>query len=220
MSPLLQLLQTLLDTDHSINDIAGLLGVTRRTVYNKMRDANIAQYTNITEAQLRSAINEVIIPTGGLESGNWGANMTHGLLRAKGIRVPLYRVKHALREINPVSSTLRWSRAIRRRVYNVRGPMHLCHIDSHHKLIRWRIVTHGCVYGSSRFIIHLHATDNNMSDTVLSIFQNSTSTYGVPSRTRGDRGSENTLVHRYMEEMRGSGRGSYIAGRSVHNQRI
>lgn len=98
--------------------------------------------------------------------------------------------------------------------------MHLWHIYSHHRLIRWRIVTHGCIDGFSRYVIHLYATDNNLSETVLYIFRNSTNNYGVPSRCRGDRGSENTLVHRFMEQMRGAGRGSYIAGRSVHNQRI
>ena len=35
-----------------------------------------------------------------------------------------------------------------------------------------------------------------------------------------DRGGENILVCQYMVDMRGTGRGSAIAGRSVHNQRI
>jgi hypothetical protein len=37
---------------------------------------------------------------------------------------------------------------------------------------------------------------------------------------RADCGTENFDVKYFMEEMRGDSRGSFISGRSVHNQRI
>ncbi len=91
--------------------------------------------------------------------------------------------------------------------------------DSHHKLIRWRLVTHGAIDGYSRLILYTHCTSNNRADTVLQLFLVAVDSFGLPSRVRSDQGLENTHVARYMIEKRGAERRSMIVG-CTHNQRI
>ena len=109
---------------------------------------------------------------------------------------------------------------IYRTTYSVAGPNYLWHIDGHHKLIKWCLVTHGGIDGFSRLITYLQISDNNKAETVTECFLRATHEFGVPSRVRSDHGIENVGVWRFMEETRGRDSQSYIAGRRVHNARI
>ena len=92
--------------------------------------------------------------------------------------------------------------------------------DGHHKLIRWRFVTHGSIDGHSRLITFLRTSTNNRSSTVYEQFLSAIRTYGLPSRIRTDQGRENILIVRHMLRHRGLDRRSALVGSSVHNQRI
>lgn len=87
-------------------------------------------------------------------------------------------------------------------------------------LIRWRIVFHGFIDGYSRLITGLRASNNNRASTVLDVFLDAVSRYRVPSRVRGDHGTENLEVAAFMERFRGARRGSYIWGRQVELPRL
>lgn len=95
-----------------------------------------------------------------------------------------------------------------------------CILDSHHKLIRWRIVTHGAIDGYSRLITYLRCSSNNKASTVYEHFLTAVQKYHLPSRVRSDQGLENVQVARHMLETRGADRRSMITGCSTHNQRI
>ena len=95
-----------------------------------------------------------------------------------------------------------------------------CFLNIFFPFYRWRVVIHGAVDGYSRMIVYLQCADNNRAMTVLKLFQTATQEFGIPSRVRADRGGENIEVARFMVRHRGSGRGSFISGRSFHNQRI
>ncbi|KAF5339525.1 hypothetical protein D9611_011449 [Ephemerocybe angulata] len=111
-------------------------------------------------------------------------------------------------------------RTIQRRVYDVVAVNSLWHHDGHHAVIRYKLVTHAFIDGKSHMITGIHVSDNNRAATVLQLFDGAIRQNGVPSRVRGDHGTENVLVAARMIDLRGPNRGSYIWGRSVHNIRI
>ena len=163
----------------------------------------------------------------------------YGYLISQNIRLQFCRVRESQSRVDPEGSMMR--RTLRRRTYSVRGPQHLWHVDGHHELIRygtqwciyyyniidfiiiiirWKFVLHGAIDGYSWMIVYLKCAYNNRASTVLQLFTQATSIFGFPSRARGDRGGENTLIADYTIAHRGTGRGSFICGRSTHNQRI
>ena len=157
-----------------------------------------------------------------------GTTLLHGMLRRLGYRISYQRIRQSLLHIDPIHQVFDRIR-IRRRVYSFPGPNALWHHDGQHGkpsfvyyniaivqydlgLIRWGIVIHGFIDGYSWLITALQASDNNMGKTVLDLFLRAAAIYGVPSHLRGDHGVENIQVAAWIENFRGTQRGSYIWG--------
>ena len=139
-----------------------------------------------------------------------------GHLVSRGIFLQRTRLRD---RTDPHNTALRRSIAIRRRVYYAEGPNAVWHLDGHHKLIHWRLVTHGCIDGYSRTIVYLKCSSNNEAGTVLSLFATAVLEHGVPCCARTDLGGENTEVWQYMIDQHSS-TSAVITGSSVHNTRI
>ena len=200
--------------------IADLLGVSESTLRRRrlmygMTDLEESSWTQITDSDLSRIVQEIQELT-----PNIGQARLLGALRSRGLNIQRWRVRNCLRALDPVGTVLRWRSAIYRRKYNIPTPNALWHIDSNHKLIRWRLITHVCVDGYSRIIIYAHCCNNNKADTVLEQFVGDVNSYGLPSRVRSDYGMENFKVAEFMLQQRGCDRGSIITGSSVHNCRV
>ena len=69
-----------------------------------------------------------------------------------------------------------------------------CTADGHHKLIRWKMVTHAGIDGYSRLTVFTKCSGNNKSSMVYQNFWEAVGTYGLSSRIRTDQGRENVLI--------------------------
>jgi len=200
-----------------ICDIAAIFGCSRKTVERRMCSYGISSFTPITNECLDHLVGEIttLLP-------RCGEKTIAGRLLARGIRIPRQRVRDSLLRVDPTGLQARCRNILQRRKYQVASPNALWHLDGYHKLIRWRLIIHGCIDGYSRLIVYLKISPNNCSSTVLKCFLEGIQEFGLPSRVRMDRGGENVQVAEYMlsHPNRGPGRGSSITGCSVHNQRI
>ena len=199
--------------------IANCLGVSVSTVRRRLRDNDISllrSYSAISDTDLDHLIRNVRS-----HFPRIGCRQMRAMLEADhGLRIQRCRVRMAMRRVDPAGAAIRWSEVHVRRRYNVYGANALWHIDTHHSLVRWRLVVAGGIDDYFRLITYLQCLNNNRASTIVQCFYEGTRQYGFPSRVRSDRGGENYLISVLMCMIRGANRGSLIAGRSVHNQRI
>ncbi|XP_041832737.1 uncharacterized protein LOC121634267 [Melanotaenia boesemani] len=153
---------------------------------------------------------------------NAGYRMVRGHLVSMGLRVQWWRMMASMHRTDAIGIFSRITQlgCVVRRSYSVRGPLSLVHIDTNHKLIRYNIVVFGGVDGYSRKILYLDAANNNRAKTAFTYFLRSVQLHGLPSRVRADQGVENVDIAQFMFATRGTGRASFISGKSVHNQRV
>ncbi|KAM4556018.1 uncharacterized protein V3H82_015977 isoform 1-T1 [Fundulus diaphanus] len=213
-------LSELLEINLPVACIATLLGVSTSTINRRMREFGVSvrqRYSTITDEELDNAVINIKneMPTSGYR-------MVKGRLRSLGIHVPWRRMTASMHRVDSLGilSRLTGLGCIVRRTYSVKGPLSLWHVDTNHKLIRYNIVLFGAVDGYSRKVMCLEAATNNRAQTAFAAFKKATEKHGIPSRVRADQGVENVEIAQYMFTVRGTDRGSFISGKSVHNQRI
>ncbi|XP_068692194.1 uncharacterized protein [Montipora foliosa] len=121
----------------SNQEMALMLGVSKRTVERRMTElhlTNRSRYTDIEDDMLDSFVQRIItnFPRSGMKT-------IEGCLVSQGVRVQRSRLRNSLKRVDPVGRRLRSINVIRRRVYNVRSPLSLWHMHGNHKLVRSRL---------------------------------------------------------------------------------
>lgn len=206
---------------HSLNfqwkKIANILGVSRSTLHRRLREEGMQDdlwFSDICDDDL-----DILVKQIKEEHCNDGEVLMAGHLAARNIRVQRTRLRASIHRVDPLGTVQRRMTTVVRRIYNVGNPNEVWHFDGHHKLIRWRLVTHGGVDGYSRLVVFLHCSTNNTASTVLSVFTEAVGKYGLPQRVRSDLGGENIDVWRFMIAQHGHDQ-AVITGSSTHNERI
>jgi hypothetical protein len=205
--------------------LAKLLGVHRSTLSRNLKRYNIStNFSAITNAELDSLVEDFR-----KKRPDSGTVYLAGHLASAELRLQRWRVRDAQTRVDGVEVQLRNHRPIVRRVYTVKRPNALWHMDGYHKLILYGFVIHGIVDGYSRKvnvlatypdchtyrlaqIVSLVVSTSNSAATVLDAFKTAVEAHGLPSRVRGDRGGENLRVAVYMIRRRGLNRASYMFG--------
>lgn len=210
-------IKPLLDLKVPIAVIAKRLGISRSTLFNKMKVFGLEppKYSGVAKKDLTSHIQSIK-----KDHPNCGEKVVSGHLRSRGLHVQRAKVREIIREVDSERVEARRRRALKRREYSVPCPLFLWHVDGNHKLIRYRFVIHIGMDGYSRTVVFLDTNDNNRSTTVESLFLQAVETYGYPINVRTDLGGENVLVWRHMNSRWGTERRSVIVGSSVHNHRV
>jgi len=195
--------------------ISRILGVSTKTVLRKRQSSSsIPNFTVVSDNQLDDYIREVLE-----RCANSGERMITGALIAKGVFVQRNRIRESIKRVNPNPVNLN-KRKIYRRKYSVPYPNALWHQDGNHKLIRWKLVIHGCIDGFSRLTVFLKCSPNNRAETVYGLFLEAIEAFRMPLKIRTDHGTENVEVARHMLHHHGIENNPVITGKSVHNQRI
>lgn len=134
----IETLDYLIQQRFTVKQIASLLGVSEKTINNRMKEYGLsirASYTTISDDEL-----DVLVKSVTSEFPNIGHKSISGHLAAKGHRVQQDRVMASVRRVDPVGVLVRnlffRTHRIKRRQYYVPAPMALWHVDSYHKLIR------------------------------------------------------------------------------------
>ncbi|XP_041917361.1 uncharacterized protein zgc:174680 [Alosa sapidissima] len=198
-------IEGLLSNALPIGLLANLYGVSRRTMYRRMKENGLSVrgcYSDISDDELDCVVRSIKS-----RMPHAGYRLVKGELLARGYRLQWRRVRSSVERVDGAGVLARMIQVgfVARRTYSVPAPLSLVHVDTNHKLIRYNIVIFGGIDGFSRKIFYLDAAANNKASTAFS----------WPSRVRGDQGVENVDIARCMFSVRGTGRGSFIAKAST-----
>ena len=165
--------------NYSWKKICDLLHISRSTLYRRMQESGISvdDYAKLSESSLDKIIQDIKV-----NHPKDGERLMQGHLSRISLNVRRKDLRSAIHRVDPHGLEARKRYSIKRRAYCVPYPNALWHLDSHHKLIRWRLVIHGAIDGFSRLVLYLECANNNQAATVVSMFKKGVSYFGLPKQ--------------------------------------
>ena len=129
-----------------------MIGVSRSTLHRRFNEAEIPtdDYTQISDWVLDEVVKGV--------KQNFpedGEVMLGSHLLRLGIKVQRQKLRNSIHRVDHEKTVARRSCTVNCRVYSVDQPNSVRHLDSHHKLIKWRFITHAGIDGFSRTITNI-----------------------------------------------------------------
>lgn len=119
-----------------------MLQISLSTLRRRLADWGIPtdDYSCVSPREL-----DDVIKTIKQDHPNDGEVLMKGHLLARGMKVKMKDMRDSIHRVDHANTVERRSKVIKRRIYSVPHPNALWHCDSHHKLIRWRLVIHAAI---------------------------------------------------------------------------
>jgi hypothetical protein len=149
-----------MDNGHSKIDMAGMLGTSTKTLRRYLK-ANFVELRNEFDADDVDRIIEEFV----LGHPKVGETQIIGHVKGnynyKGSRAQFRASIGRVCGVELQERTTQFGKRIIRRVYDIKGPHLLWHLDGWHKLIRYRMVVFGCIDGGTRALVYASINNNN-----------------------------------------------------------
>ena len=140
----LERIEVLRSTGMSWTAIANCLGISTKTLQRRRAEYNMFDtYSDVSSEELETNVRDILRLT-----PFSGESYVRGALRGRGINAQRWRIRNAIRNIDPINRAIRRRYTIQRRLYNVKKPNHLWHVDSNHNIARLMIMRRGLNRGS------------------------------------------------------------------------
>lgn len=203
------------------------LQISARTLLRILKENNLRR-RNIVESSYEEIVLAIICELEGSGYNLGYKAMWQRLRKIYQLKVRQKTVMTLLQKIDPDGVEGRSRYRLKRRMYSVPGPNYMWHADGHDKLKRFGFAIYGIIDGFSRKILSLDvSTSNNDPKIIAFYYLKLIEKRGfIPTIIRTDHGTEVTIMEdihvalRYMHPDENAGDGSFLKGRSTHNQRI